>query len=50
MTLKLSNISTSFQGYINKILAKKLDFFIIGYLNNIFIYVKDLYQGYMTIM
>lgn len=31
----------SCQGYINKILTKKLDIFLIVYLDNIFIYVKD---------
>ncbi len=38
MLFGLTNTSTTFQGYINKILAKKLDVFIIVYLNNIFIY------------
>ena len=41
MPFWLSNILPSFQGYINKILAKKLNIFIIVYLNNIFIYTKD---------
>ena len=41
MFFELFNIPTSFQGYINKILAKKLDIFIIVYLNDIFIYIKD---------
>ena len=31
----------TFQGYINKILAIKLDVFVIMYLNNIFIYSKN---------
>ena len=35
------NILVIFQEYINKILAKKLDVFIIVYLNNILIYIKD---------
>ncbi len=30
-----------FQNYINKLLAKKLDIFIITYLNNIFIYTEN---------
>ncbi len=30
-----------FQGYINKILAEKLDVFIIVYLDNIFIYTEN---------
>ena len=41
MPFGLSNISASFQGYINKILAKKLNIFVIVYLDNIFIYIKD---------
>ena len=35
------NAPASFQGYINKILAKKLDIFVIVYLNDIFLYTKD---------
>lgn len=31
----------SFQGYINKILAKKLDIFVILYLDDIPIYTND---------
>ena len=42
MPFGLSNIPASFQGYINKILAKKLDIFVIVYLDDIFIYIKDL--------
>ena len=42
MFFSLSNISAIFQKYINNILAKKLDIFIIVYLNNILIYNKDL--------
>ena len=38
MPFNLLNISTSFQGYINKILTKKLEFFVIVYLDGIFIY------------
>ncbi len=30
-----------FQSYINKILAEKLDIFIIVYLNDIFIYTEN---------
>ena len=37
---RLSNTLVNFQGYINKILAKKLNIFVIIYLNNIFIYIK----------
>ena len=41
MFFGLSNTLASFQGYINKILAKKLDIFVIVYLDNIFIYTED---------
>ena len=40
MLFGLSNAPASFQGYINKILAKRLDLFVIVYLNNIFIYIE----------
>ena len=40
MLFGLSNAPATFQGYINKILAKKLDIFIIVYLNNILIYTE----------
>ena len=41
MPFGLSNTLTSFQGYINKILIKKLDVFVIVYLNDILIYTED---------
>ena len=41
MPFGLSNAPASFQGYINKILAEKLDIFVIVYLDDIFIYTKD---------
>ena len=47
MFFRLSNTLKSFWDYINKILAKKLDIFVIIYLNNIFIYIKDLSQSYI---
>ena len=37
----LTNVPASFQEYINKIFAKKLNILIIIYLNNIFIYTDD---------
>ena len=43
----LSNISASFQGYINKILAEKLDIFVIVNLDDILIYTKDPGQGHV---
>ena len=41
MPFGLSNALVSFQGYIDKILAEKLNIFIIMYLDDIFIYTKD---------
>ena len=45
MFFGLTNVPRSFQGYINKILAEKLDIFIIVYLDDIIIYTKDLGKG-----
>lgn len=47
MLFKLFNALASFQKYTNKILIKKLNIFIIKYLNNIFIYTKDPDQAHM---
>ena len=47
MPFGLSNAPATFQGYVNKILAKMLDIFIIIYLDNILIYTKDLGQLYI---
>ena len=41
MPFGLSNTPATFQGYVNKILAKKLDIFVIVYLDDIQIYTKD---------
>ena len=41
MFFSLSNAPTTFQGYVNKILAKKLDIFVIVYWDNILIYTKN---------
>ena len=40
MLFGLTNILATFQGYINKILVKKLNVFVIVYLDDIFIYTK----------
>ena len=47
MSFGFFNASASFQGYVNKILAEKLDVYIIVSLNNILIYIKDAGQGHM---
>ena len=47
MPFRLSNALASFQGYINKILAQKLEVFVIVYLNDIFIFTKDVGQGHV---
>ena len=46
----LSHTPVSFQGYINKILAKKLDIFVIVYFDDIFIYTKDLGQAHFDVV
>ena len=48
MPFGLFNTSVSFQGYINKILAKKLNIFVIVYLDDIFIYTEDLGQAHVN--
>ena len=47
MPFGLSNIPASFQDYIIKILAEKLNIFVIVYLDDILIYTKDPGQLYM---
>ena len=41
MPFGLTNAPSSFQGFINKILAEKLDIFVIIYLDDILIYTDD---------
>lgn len=38
----MHDVFINFQGYIKKILGKKLNIFIIVYLDDILIYTKDL--------
>ena len=42
MLFALSNTPASFQGYINKILAEKLDIFVIVYFDDVLMYIEDL--------
>ena len=48
MPFGLSNAPASFQGYINKILAKKFDVFVIVYLDEILIYTEDASQAHVN--
>ena len=41
MSFGLSNAPATFQGYVNKILAEKLDIFVVVYLDDILIYTED---------
>ena len=50
MLFGLFNASATFQGYVNKILAKELDIFVVVYPDNILIYTKDLGQSYIEIV
>ena len=48
MLFGLTNVSASFQEYINKILVEKLDVFVIMYLNNILIQTNDVKDGHVA--
>ena len=50
MPFDLSNTPTTFQGYNNQILAKKLDVFVIIYLNNILICIEDPSQVHVKVI
>ena len=47
MPFGLFNAPATFQGYVNKILAKKFDIFVIVYLDDILIYTKDPGQAHV---
>ena len=47
MFFNLTNILGSFEDYVNKILAKKLDIFVIVYLDDILIYTKNSGKSYV---
>ena len=48
MHFGLSNAPATFQGYINKIMAAKLDIFVIVYLDDILIYTEDSRQPHVA--
>ena len=48
MSFKLTNALASFQRYINKIFAKKLNIFVILYLKNILIYNDNNGDGHIA--
>ena len=50
MPFGLTNAPASLQRYINKILAKKLDIFVIVYLDDILIYTDDDRDGHVLAM
>ncbi len=50
MHFGLSNAPASFQGYINKILAKKLDIFVVVCLDDLLIYTEDLGQPHVDVV
>lgn len=50
MSFRFSNSLATFQGYVNMILTKNLDVFLIIYLDDILVYTKDLGQPYAKIV
>ena len=50
MPFGLTNTPASFQVYINKIFAEKLDIFVIVYLDDIFIYTDDDGNSYIAVI
>ena len=50
MLFGLSNALVIFQGYFNKILVENFDIFVIIYLDNILIYIKDFGQPHVEVI
>ena len=50
MPFGLSNTPATFQRYVNKILAEKLDIFVVVYLDDILIYIKDSEQPHVEVV
>lgn len=50
MPFGLSNVPARFHSYMNKILAKKLNIFVIIYLNDIYIYTKSKREEYVEVI
>ena len=50
MFFRLINILIIFQRYINKILIKKFNIFIIVYLEDIFIYTENKGKNYLKVV
>ena len=48
MPFGLTNALASFQGYINKIFAEKLNIFVIVYLDDILVYTNDDRDGHVA--
>lgn len=46
----MSNATASFERFINKLFANKVDIFIMVYLNNIIIYTKNPVQNHINIL
>lgn len=50
MSFSRFNILANFQDYINKIFVKRLDIFIVVYLDDILISIEDSRQSYVEAM
>ena len=50
MLISFFNTLVNFQKYVNKILAKKFDIFVIVYLDDILIYTENPDQFYIKII